>query len=231
MVWWRCRVCIRLTQSTSALTQDQTRPHSAKEENNCGLPITRSATIVSINTSPLSRSIDSQKARITTSTMTLEPIPQPPTHLYGMLASLPEIDPSFPLSSFWRLHALYGPIFQLDLISRKVIVLSSYELAHEVMDDERFEKVITAGLKELRPLIKDGLFSAFPHEPVSSVDPTPTRNAVDTESELVEGTPHAHARLWSHGRPQDVPRTARHRLATNSAMGQIRAHSPNRHRG
>ncbi|KAF9641129.1 putative cytochrome p450 protein [Lasiodiplodia theobromae] len=81
--------------------------------------------------------------------MSMEPIPQPPTYLYGMLANLPEIDPSFPLSSFWRLHALYGPIFQLDLISRKVIVVSNYELAHEVMDDEKFEKAITAGLKEL----------------------------------------------------------------------------------
>ncbi|KKY25634.1 putative bifunctional p450 nadph reductase [Diplodia seriata] len=100
--------------------------------------------------------------------MSLEPIPQPPTYLYGMLANLPEIDPSFPLSSLWRLQALYGPIFQLDLISNKLIVLSSYELAHEVMGDEKFEKVITAGLKELRPLIKDGLFSAYPHELASS---------------------------------------------------------------
>lgn len=99
--------------------------------------------------------------------MSMEPIPQPPTYLYGMLANLPEIDPSFPLSSFWRLHALYGPIFQLDLISRKVIVVSSYELAHEVMDDEKYEKAITAGLKELRALNKDALFTAYPHEPAS----------------------------------------------------------------
>ncbi|KAL1631997.1 hypothetical protein SLS56_004042 [Neofusicoccum ribis] len=131
--------------------------------------------------------------------MTLEPIPQPPTHLYGMLANLPEIDPSFPLSSFWRLQALYGPIFQLDLISRKVIVLSSYELAHKIMDDEKFEKVITAGLMELRPLIKDGLFSAFPHEPASSINSNPIRQAANAKTELVEGTPDAHARIWTNG--------------------------------
>lgn len=163
--------------------------------------------------------------------MSLEPIPQPPTHLYGVLANLPEIDPSFPLSSFWRLHALYGPIFQLDLVSRKVIVLSSYELAHEVMDDERFEKVITAGLKELRPLIKDGLFSAFPHELASFVDSQPIRHAADAKTELVEGSPNAHARVWSNGYSQDVSRTTRHRLAIDPAMGQIWAHPPNRHRG
>ncbi|OJD32086.1 nadph-cytochrome p450 reductase [Diplodia corticola] len=134
--------------------------------------------------------------------MTPEPIPQPPTHLFGMLANLPEIDPSFPLSSFWRLNALYGPIFQLDMITNKVIVLSNYELAHETMDDEKFEKVITAGLKELRPLIKDGLFSAYPHE----------------TAKLVEGAPNSHAHIWSDGCSEDVPRTTRHRLAVDFAL-------------
>ncbi|KAL0253291.1 hypothetical protein SLS55_010263 [Diplodia seriata] len=97
--------------------------------------------------------------------MSLEPIPQPPTYLYGMLANLPEIDPSFPLSSLWRLQALYGPIFQLDLISNKLIVLSSYELAHEVMDDEKFEKNWWKAHRTLMPVFGPmGVRKMFPEQ-------------------------------------------------------------------
>ena len=95
------------------------------------------------------------------------PIPQPPTHAYGFLGNLPDIDPSFALKSIRHLSELYGPVYQLDLLSRKFIVVSSYELAHEVCDDEHYEKTVTGPTKELRALSKDALFTAFNHEPVS----------------------------------------------------------------
>lgn len=94
-----------------------------------------------------------------------EPIPQPPTHLYGFLGNIPDVDPSFAQRSIWRLADLYGPIFKLDFLKRKTVILSSYELVKEVLDDEKFEKVITGPQLELRPLTKDGLFTAFPTEP------------------------------------------------------------------
>ena len=97
----------------------------------------------------------------------LVPIPQPPTHAYGFLGNLPDVDPSFAIKSLRHLSEIYGPIFQLDFVSKKVIVVSSYELAHEVAGDERFEKFITGPLKELRPLSGDALFTAGNHEPVS----------------------------------------------------------------
>ncbi|KAB8576180.1 hypothetical protein FH972_025708 [Carpinus fangiana] len=93
------------------------------------------------------------------------PIPQPPTHLYGYLGNLPDLDPAFALRSIWRLADLYGPIFKLDLVKRQSVVLSNYELIKEVLSDDRFEKNVTGALQELRPLIKDALFSAYPHEP------------------------------------------------------------------
>lgn len=103
--------------------------------------------------------------------MSYESIPQPPVHLYGALGNLPDIDPSFPTRSYWQLHALYGPIVQLNLLNRKMILVSNYEIAKEVMNDENYEKQITGGLEELRPLIKDGLFTAYPHELVSPSAP------------------------------------------------------------
>ncbi|KAL8787186.1 MAG: hypothetical protein Q9195_007877 [Heterodermia aff. obscurata] len=96
------------------------------------------------------------------------PIPQPPTHAYGFLGNLPDVDPSFAIKSFQHLSELYGPIYQLDFIKKKVIVVSSYELAHEVFDDERFEKFVTGPVLEVRALSKDALFSAYNHEPTNS---------------------------------------------------------------
>lgn len=97
------------------------------------------------------------------------PIPQPPTHAYGFLGNLPDIDPSFAIKSLRHMSELYGPIYQLDFVSRRVIVISSYELAHEVANDERFEKFVSGALQELRALSKDALFTARNHEPVSWV--------------------------------------------------------------
>lgn len=94
------------------------------------------------------------------------PIPQPPTHWFTR--NLPEMDPSFPLLSILRLAAVYGDIFKLDLVSRRSVVISSYELVNEVMDESRFKKSPTGPLKELRALLGDGLFSAYGHEEVRS---------------------------------------------------------------
>ncbi|KAJ3570152.1 hypothetical protein NPX13_g5828 [Xylaria arbuscula] len=87
------------------------------------------------------------------------PIPQPPTHWFT--GNLAEMDASFPASSFWRLAAIYGDIFKLDLVVRQAVVVSSYELVNEVLDETRFRKKPTGPLKELRGLLGDGLFTAY----------------------------------------------------------------------
>ncbi|KAH8198930.1 hypothetical protein TruAng_006891 [Truncatella angustata] len=92
----------------------------------------------------------------------LLPIPQPPVHWF--VRNMPEIEPSFPASSNWRLASLYGDIVKLDLVGDTAVIISSYELANEVYDEARFEKTVSGGLKELRAVIGDGLFSAYPHE-------------------------------------------------------------------
>jgi len=90
------------------------------------------------------------------------PIPQPPPKF--LLGNLPDIDPTNTPASFWRLAEIYGPIFQLKLPGRKVIVCSSYELVNDLCDASRFEKPIGGALEQVRVLTKDGLFTAYPGE-------------------------------------------------------------------
>jgi cytochrome P450/NADPH-cytochrome P450 reductase len=89
-----------------------------------------------------------------------EPIPQPPQHLFGLLGNLPDINPSFPLESVWKLSDIYGPIVKLNL-RKEIIVLSNQKFINEVCDEERFEKFPTPALQEVRALLGDGLFTAY----------------------------------------------------------------------
>lgn len=93
------------------------------------------------------------------------PIPQPPPKF--LLGNLPDIDPTNTPASLWRLAEIYGPIFRLDLPSRKVIVCSSQELVNDLCDASRFEKPVDGVLEEVRALTGDGLFTAYPGEHVS----------------------------------------------------------------
>ncbi|KAK6078628.1 bifunctional P-450/NADPH-P450 reductase [Seiridium cupressi] len=92
----------------------------------------------------------------------LVPIPQHPVHWFTR--NMPEITPTFPTSSNWRLAAMYGEIVKLDLVSSVVVIVSSYDLINEVYDESRFEKHVEGGLEVLREVIGDGHFSAYSHE-------------------------------------------------------------------
>ena len=95
----------------------------------------------------------------------LESIPQPPQHMFGLLGNLPDIEAGFQSRSFWHLMDLYGPIYKLNLGTGKdTILVGSQPLANEVFDQERFVKIPTRNLYELRALLGDGLFTAFPEE-------------------------------------------------------------------
>ncbi|KAK0655756.1 cytochrome P450 [Cercophora newfieldiana] len=90
------------------------------------------------------------------------PIPHPPEKLFTK--NLKEMDPNFAVSSFWRLADIYGPIFSLNLIKRKVIVISDYQLINEVCDDNLYEKLVTGVQENIRPLTKNGLFTSYSDE-------------------------------------------------------------------
>lgn len=91
------------------------------------------------------------------------PVPQPPTiPLFGN-ANL--LDKATPLKSFQLLWQQYGEIFRLDFPGQKLYVINSQRLAVEICDESRFHKVVPGGLRELRTLVGDGLFTADHGEP------------------------------------------------------------------
>ncbi|KAK7063396.1 fatty acid hydroxylase [Favolaschia claudopus] len=93
--------------------------------------------------------------------MTL-PIPQPPT--IPFIGNVTSIDREVPLYSFRLMAKTYGEIYQLNMLGRFVVIVSSYDLVNEVSDETRFQKRVTGGLLQVRNLVGDGLFTAQPEE-------------------------------------------------------------------
>ena len=44
-------------------------------------------------------------------------------------------------------------------------MVNTHRLAHQVLDEKHFHKAVAGGLKEIRILIGDGLFTAYDGEP------------------------------------------------------------------
>ena len=59
---------------------------------------------------------------------------------------------------------ILGPIYELRLATRNLIVVSNYELFNEICDEKRFGKNVSGPLVELRAAIHDGLFTAHTSE-------------------------------------------------------------------
>ncbi|KAK0452920.1 fatty acid hydroxylase [Desarmillaria tabescens] len=95
---------------------------------------------------------------------TLLPIPQPPS--IPLIGNITSLDKDLPTRGFHRLAKQYGEIYQLNLVGRVVVFVSSYALVNELSDDSRFRKSVGSGaLKETRNLVHDGIFTAFNDEP------------------------------------------------------------------
>ena len=90
-------------------------------------------------------------------------IPQPkPSPFLGNLALL---DGNAPVQSLMRLARQFGPIFQLEVMKRRLVFVSSQALVHEVCDESRFDKRVHASLEHIRDFAGDGLFTARTQEP------------------------------------------------------------------
>ncbi|KAF2657550.1 NADPH--cytochrome P450 reductase [Lophiostoma macrostomum CBS 122681] len=88
----------------------------------------------------------------------MEPIPGPPGRPF--VGNLPDLDPDNPLQSLRRLSERYGPIYKFTIAGVDRIVISSQALCDEVCDEKKFSKMVSAGLKELRNGVHDGLFTS-----------------------------------------------------------------------
>ena len=56
------------------------------------------------------------------------------------------------------------PQFSNPVIGRRAVFINSHALTLEIMDEKRFHKAISGGLKEMRELVGDGLFTAYTGE-------------------------------------------------------------------
>ncbi|CCM04888.1 uncharacterized protein FIBRA_07084 [Fibroporia radiculosa] len=90
------------------------------------------------------------------------PIPCPPS--LPFLGHITSIDKDLPLLSFSLLAQQYGEIYQFHQFSVKKVVVSSYELMHDVSDDKKFFKNIGGVLEQVRNGVGDGLVTARPDE-------------------------------------------------------------------
>ncbi|MEV1286588.1 cytochrome P450 [Micromonospora sp. NPDC049679] len=90
-------------------------------------------------------------------------IPQPkPTPLVG---NLPDLDSEKGVLGLVELAGEYGPIYRLQMPGRDMIVISSQELVDELCDESRFDKMLSAPLRQVRDFAGDGLFTAETSEP------------------------------------------------------------------
>lgn len=102
------------------------------------------------------------------------PIPRPRS--IPLLGNVHQIDSELPLLSYVLLAKTYGEIFELNILGicllskrialqltqfpgKRIIFVTSYDLANEVADESRFRKEVGGALNEARNLVGDGLFS------------------------------------------------------------------------
>ncbi|EAW09509.1 bifunctional cytochrome P450/NADPH--P450 reductase [Aspergillus clavatus NRRL 1] len=92
-------------------------------------------------------------------------IPIPGPKGVPLLGNIYDIEQEVPLRSINMMADHYGEIYRLTTFGRSRVFLNTHELVNEACDEERFSKVVTAGLNEIRNGIHDGLFTAhFPGE-------------------------------------------------------------------
>ena len=95
---------------------------------------------------------------------TLSLIPQPPTVPFLGNANL--VDAEVPARSFLLLAKQYGEIYQLSFSGGVVIVhANSAAIVRQASNDTLFRKTVSRGLREVRNLVGDGLFTAEIDEP------------------------------------------------------------------
>ncbi|KAJ7771297.1 fatty acid hydroxylase [Mycena maculata] len=86
------------------------------------------------------------------------PIPQPPA--IPFIGNVTALDKDVPLYSYVLLAKTYGEIFQLNILGTTSVHVNTQALVAEVSDEKRFQKIIAAGLLEVRNALGDALFTA-----------------------------------------------------------------------
>ncbi len=90
-------------------------------------------------------------------------IPHPPRKL--IIGNFHQLSGKPPIQTLLALSQQYGPIYELKLLNKKLVVISGNELIDELCDEKRFHKIVAGPVEKLRVLAGDGLFTAHNHEP------------------------------------------------------------------
>ncbi|MET9970919.1 cytochrome P450 [Streptomyces sp. NPDC006356] len=94
----------------------------------------------------------------------LSRIPHPPRRL-PLLGDVLGASRRTPLQDSLRYARQLGPIFRRRAFNREFVFVWGTELAADMADEARFAKHVGLGIANLRPVVGDGLFTAYNHEP------------------------------------------------------------------
>ncbi|MEM9286017.1 MAG: cytochrome P450, partial [Pseudomonadota bacterium] len=75
------------------------------------------------------------------------------------------LDTEAPLQSMMALTRQHGPIFQLDIFGKPMVIVSGADLARELFDEKRFDKAVRGALRKVRVIGGDALFTGYTQEP------------------------------------------------------------------
>ncbi|MEU3557231.1 cytochrome P450 [Streptomyces fragilis] len=94
----------------------------------------------------------------------LDLIPHPPRRV-PLAGDVLGTDRTRPVQDTVRRGQALGPIFRRKVFSFEIVLVGGADLAGELSDESRFAKHVAPGIAALRPLARDGLFTAHNHEP------------------------------------------------------------------
>ncbi|MGW4444393.1 cytochrome P450 [Streptomyces sp. NPDC004682] len=94
----------------------------------------------------------------------LDRIPHPARRL-PLVGDVVGVDRRRPLQDSMRFGRELGPIFRRRAFGREFVFVGGARLAADLADESRFAKHVGLGVANLRPVVGDGLFTAYNHEP------------------------------------------------------------------
>jgi len=92
----------------------------------------------------------------------LEQIPQPAGKL--LVGNAFTVNAEMPLQNLMELARELGPVFQLDLMGKPMVIVSGAAYVNELCDERRFDKAVRGSLRRVRAVAGDGLFTADTQE-------------------------------------------------------------------
>ena len=94
-------------------------------------------------------------------------LPHPPGRLrvLGDVATVVRAPGAGPVQKMLHLSQRMGPLFELRTFGMKFVLTTDAALAAELSDERRFQKTLAPGVKALREVAGDGLFTAYTDEP------------------------------------------------------------------